>query len=144
MDTRGDRVRPLRILVAEDDEAMRDLLALWLSEAGHDVTACMDGLGLRARLQMSVLSGELAEFDLVVSDVQMPLGTALDVLDEFFGCDGLPPTILITAFGNRRTYAAAGQLGVVAVLEKPFDKDRLLAAIRGGRPGAAGSRLTRP
>lgn len=129
MDAAGDRADPLRILVAEDDDAMRDLLVAWLCEAGHDVTACSDGLDLRTRLEMSVLSGELGEFDLVVSDIRMPLGSALDVLDAFSGCDGVPPMILVTAFGSRLTHTAASQLGAASVLEKPFDKGRLLAEI---------------
>jgi CheY-like chemotaxis protein len=116
--------------VGEDDDAMRDLLVGWLRGAGYDVTACSSGLDLRAQLEMSMLSEELPEFDVVLSDIQMPMGSALDVLDEFFGCEGVPPTILITAFGNPRTRAEAIHLGAAAVLEKPFEEDRLLAEIQ--------------
>lgn len=122
--------RQHRILVAEDDDAMRDLLVGWLCEAGYAVTACNNGLDLLAFLEESVLSQELPEFDVVLSDVQMPLGNALDVLDEFFGCAGVPPTILITAFGDPQTHAAAARLGAATMLEKPFEKDRLLATIQ--------------
>ena len=131
--------RPDRILVAEDDDAMRDLLVGWLHEAGYDVTACSSGLDLLAYLERSVLSGEIPEFDIVLSDIQMPLGSALDVLDEFFGCDGLPPTILITAFGDRRTHAVASHLGAATVLEKPFEKGRLMAEIQRLRARDAGA-----
>jgi DNA-binding response OmpR family regulator len=122
--------RPVRILVAEDDDAMRSLLVRWLREAGYDVMACADGLDLRARLEMSVLSGELGEFDLLVSDVQMPLGSALEVLDEFLHCDGVPPTLLITAFGSRRMRSEADRIGAAAVLEKPFERAHLLAEVQ--------------
>jgi two-component system response regulator HydG len=125
--------RPSRILVAEDDDAMRDLLVGWLHEAGYDVTCCNCGLDLQAQLERSVLSAEIFEFDVVLSDIRMPLGSALDVLDQFLGCDGLPPTILITAFADPRVYALATELGVAAVLEKPFDKDRLIREL--GRIG---------
>lgn len=128
--TSTHRAQPARILVAEDDDAMCDLLADWLREAGYDVTTCSDGLGLHAQLEMSVLSEELPKFDVVLSDIQMPLGSALDVLDEFFGCDGIPPTILITAFESPRVRAAASYLGVVAVLEKPFERGRLLSELQ--------------
>ena len=137
-DPRFSLARPKRILMAEDDDAMRDLLVGWLHEAGYDVTACSSGLDLRNHLQRSVLSDELPEFDLVLSDIRMPLGSALDVLDEFLDCDGVPPTILITAFGNRRIHAAAGQLGAAAVLEKPFAKGQLIAEIQRLRAGAGG------
>lgn len=119
-----------RILVAEDDDAMRDLLVGWLREAGYEVTACNSGLDLRQYLERSVLSEEVFEFDIVLSDIQMPLGSALDVLDAFFGCDGVPPTILITAFGDRRTHAAASELGAAVVLEKPFERSRLVEEIQ--------------
>ena len=141
--------RPDRILVAEDDDAMRDLLVGWLREAGYDVTACTSGLDLLAHLERSVLSEELPEFDIVLSDIQMPLGSALDVLDEFFGCDGVPPTILITAFGDRRTHEVASHLGVATVLEKPFEKGRLMAEIqrlrtRDASPGNPSIRMQPP
>jgi DNA-binding response OmpR family regulator len=121
--------RPVRILVAEDDDAMRGLLVRWLREAGYCVMPCADGLDLRARLEMSVLSGELGEFDLLVSDVRMPLGSALEVLEEFLHCDGIPPTLLITAFGSRRIRTQAERLGAGAVLEKPFERGHLLAEV---------------
>jgi CheY-like chemotaxis protein len=120
----------LRILVAEDDDAMRDLIVGWLRDVGHDVTTCRSGLDLLVQLERSVLSGEIAEFDLLLSDIHMPLGSALEALDEFFGCDGVPPAILITAFGSPRTRAAAAALGAAAVLDKPFDKRRLLDEIQ--------------
>jgi DNA-binding response OmpR family regulator len=127
--------KPFRILVAEDDDAMRDLLVGWLREAGFDVTECVDGLDLRCWLEWSVLSGEADAFDLVVSDIHMPLCSALDVLEEIFECDGIPPTILITAFESPWTYAAARYMGAVTVLEKPFERRRLLSEIQrlGGR-----------
>lgn len=122
--------QPPRILVAEDDDAMRDLLVAWLREAGYVVTACNTGHDLLTHLRRSVLSGELPESHIVVSDIQMPMGSAFEVLDEFFGCDGVPPMILITAFGDRRTKAMAAHLGAATVLEKPFDKARLMAEIQ--------------
>lgn len=129
-----------RILMADDDLAMRQLLVSWLRSAGYSVTECSDGLDLLARLQKSVLSGEIAEFDLVLSDIWMPFASALDVLDEFFGCEGVPPTILITAFANRDTYALANHLGAAAVLEKPFAKAKLMDEIRCVCASARGNR----
>jgi DNA-binding response OmpR family regulator len=122
--------RTFRVLLAEDDDDLRHLIALWLREEGFEVTACSSGLDLLAYLKQSVLSEELPEFDLVLSDIHMPLGSAMDVLEEFHGCDGVPPTVLITAFGSARTGAAASRLGAAAVLDKPLDKGRLMAEIR--------------
>ena len=119
---------PDRILVAESDDDMRRRLVGWLHEAGYEVTECSSGPDLLVNLERSVLSGELPEFGLVLSDI--PLGSTLDVLDEFSGCDGVPPTILITAFGDRRADALANHPGVAKVLQKPFGKGRLMAEIQ--------------
>jgi len=121
---------PLRILLAEDDDEMRALLLWWLRREGYDVTECRDGNDLLTYLEWSVLSGELAEFDLVLSDIRMPRGSALGVLDEFYGSDGLPPTILITAFGDPAIHAEARQLGAAEVIDKPLDREALMAKIR--------------
>lgn len=128
---------PHRILVAEDDDIMRALLVGWLREAGYDVTACSSSFDLLAHFERSVLSGEIPEFDVVLSDIS--LGSALDVLDEFLDCDGVPPTILIMASEDRRTRAVASHAGVATVLEKPLEKDRLMAEIQRLRARDAGA-----
>jgi CheY-like chemotaxis protein len=120
---------PLRILLAEDDDEMRALLMFWLRQDGYDVTECRDGNDLLTRLEQSVLSGELMQFDLVLSDIRMPRGSALGVLDELYGCDGLPPTILITAFGEPAVHAEARRLGAEEVIDKPLDREVLMAKI---------------
>jgi len=121
---------PFRILLAEDDNEMRELLLWWLRRDGYEVTVCRDGNDLLTYLEWSVLSEELAQFDLVLSDVRMPRGSALDVLEELYGCDGLPPTILITAFGDPAIHAEARQLGAAEVIDKPLNREALMAKIR--------------
>ena len=128
--TPASKATPPRILLAEDDDEMRALLLWCLRRDGYEVTECRDGMDLLVLLERSVLSDELAEFDLVLSDIRMPGGWAVDVLEEFLGCDGLPPTILITAFGDREPHAEARKLGAVAVFDKPFDVEALMLRIR--------------
>jgi len=121
---------PLRILLAEDDDEMRTLLLWWLRRDGYEVTECHDGNDLLTYLEWSILSGELEQFDLVLSDIRMPRGSALGVLEELYGCDGLPPTILITAFGDPAIHAEAHKLGAAEVIDKPLDREVLMARIR--------------
>jgi CheY-like chemotaxis protein len=121
---------PPRILLAEDDDEMRALLLWWLRQEGYHVTECLDGNDLLTRLEQSVLSGELAQYDLVLSDIRMPRGSALGVLDELCGCDELPPTILITAFGEPAVHAEARRLGATEVIDKPVEREVLLSKIR--------------
>ena len=108
--------RAVRILLAEDDEAMRTMLAFMLTVEGFDVTPCFDGLELAERL-----SRDRGEVDLVISDIRMPGMTGLQLLEGLSSSQDSPPMILITAFGGEDTMAKAMRLGAAAVFSKPFD-----------------------
>jgi DNA-binding response OmpR family regulator len=116
-----------RILLAEDDDKLRALLAWSLRRERYEVTEFRDGRELVSELGTFVLFGEPAGFDLVISDIRMPGATALEILEAMRECKGLPPVILITAFGDARTHGEAERIGVAAVFEKPFEVDDLLA-----------------
>ena len=105
-----------RILLADDDAEMRRLLASVLKSAGYRVEEAGDGDELRARL--AALEGQ---FDLLVTDVQMPGWTGLQALEWAKRHDPEVEVILITAFGDRDLHARAAALGARAVLDKPFD-----------------------
>jgi CheY-like chemotaxis protein len=65
------------------------------------------------------------KFDLVISDVRMPGSTGLQVFSQMAGAPRIPPFILITAFGGEELHTVASGLGVLAVIDKPFDVDDL-------------------
>jgi CheY-like chemotaxis protein len=109
------------ILLAEDDMEMRLLLSLTLQKEGYSVIECNDGVNLSAQLE-SLLNGEIdVEYDLIVTDIRMPGVSGLEVVQGLAGLPGCPLIILITAFGNPETHEPAHQLGVAAVLDKPFE-----------------------
>ncbi|TYO99332.1 two-component system response regulator (stage 0 sporulation protein F) [Geothermobacter ehrlichii] len=112
------------ILLAEDDPAMRDLLAFCLYQAGYRVTSCGDGLSLLERLETN------AEIDLVITDVRMPAMTGLEVLEATLDSKRRPPTICMTAFGDESTHEQARRLGAVKILDKPFDIEALVETVR--------------
>lgn len=105
-----------RILLADDDAEMRRLLASVLKSAGYRVEEAGDGDDLRARLR--ALEGQ---FDLLVTDVQMPGWTGLQALEWTKRHNPDVEVILITAFGDPDLHARAAALGARAVLDKPFD-----------------------
>jgi anti-sigma regulatory factor (Ser/Thr protein kinase)/ActR/RegA family two-component response regulator len=134
---RRARGAPPRVLLAEDDAEMRTLLESALRKADFEVTACGDGWSLLRLLGSCLLFAEhdpAARIDLVVSDIQMPFLSGLKVLELARKAEGIPPVILITAFGSTDIHASAGRLGAAAVLDKPFDIDELLATARGLAP----------
>lgn len=116
---------PARVLLAEDDFELRELLACVLRADGHEVIEACDGNELWALLNRTRGSDEHAAFALVVSDVRMPGLTAFDVLLRLQGELAETPVILITAFGDETTHLRALRLGASRVLDKPFDCDEL-------------------
>lgn len=128
------------VLLAEDDADFRALLAQAFHSRGCQVTACVDGPDLVAKLASYVIFGRPTRFDLVVSDIRMPGATALEVLEAMRECRGVPPVILITAFPSEDTEAHARQLGVATVFAKPFEIEDLVTKaedLLAERPGDA-------
>jgi DNA-binding response OmpR family regulator len=116
-----------RVLLAEDDADLRALLAQEFRWRGYLVTECADGPELVSKLGTYLLFGPPTGFDLVVSDIQMPGATALEILEAMRECEGVPPVILITGFPSEDAKASALRLGVAAVFDKPFEFDDLMA-----------------
>jgi len=117
----------LRVLVAEDNKEMRRLLVWALKKKGFQVTEACNGPDLMYRL--STQAGPRTRYDLLVSDVRMPHMTGLEVMQGLQRMMRLlPPTILITAFGDDQIHRTARQLGA-AVIDKPFELDDLIDKI---------------
>ncbi len=130
-----------RVLLVEDDVDMRRLVACMLRKDGYDVTEVEDGVGLLRHLQSATWPTPRAPFDAIVSDIQMPDLTAVEVMDALPGrrCD--VPIILMTAYGDADAQREALALGAAAVLQKPLDwqqlRTTLQAVVSPGR-GAGG------
>lgn len=119
-----------RILLAEDDEEMRKLLALMLRKEGYQVTECSDGLSLLDMLSSFFLNDEEYEnFNLIISDIRMPGITGMEILMGANEMDNFPPIILITAFGDKETHMQAERLGAAALFDKPFDIKEMLKKV---------------
>ena len=121
---------PARILLAEDDADMRGLLAQALAQEGCAVTECSNGVQLLDHLSGLLNLRPLEPFDVIISDIRMPGLTGLEILEGLHGDGNLPPTILITAFGDEATHTAAQLAGAVVTLDKPFEVEDLLAIVR--------------
>ena len=118
-----------RILVVEDDPAMRRLLAETLREDGHQVQVVSSGLAAVDELHAAVNGGDRIP-DVLVSDLRMPGYSGLDTVRRLreLGCEMY--VFLMTAFGSDELRTEAYELGVLEVFDKPFDVSELLAAIR--------------
>jgi DNA-binding NtrC family response regulator len=108
-----------RVLLADDDHAMRGMLEAALLRAGFEVESASNGAELLARLEAADRNSRAPQ--LIVSDICMPGLTGLDVLTRVRQRFPTVPVILITAFGDALTHRRAHALGAVEVIDKPFD-----------------------
>lgn len=124
---------PARVLVAEDDDEIRAVICATLRDDGYDVTEAVDGSELVDWIAATV-EGQAQPFDVIVSDIQMPGFTALDVMAGLRRAVSRIPIILTTAYGDASTRLTARRLGARRVLDKPFDLSALRAAVAEALP----------
>jgi two-component system, LuxR family, response regulator FixJ len=109
--------------VIDDDEAVRDSLSFLLRSAGVTVATHESATAFVAGLPY-------ASAGCIVTDIRMPGMTGIELLKRLAD-DGLRlPVIVMTGHGDVPLAVEAMKLGAVDFLEKPFDDDALLAAIR--------------
>ena len=112
-----------RILVVDDDKAVRAALRVNLSKAGYDVTLA------RSPSEALGVLGETPH-DLVLTDVQMPGGTGLELLAGIRERHPDTQVIVMTGYGSVADAVAALKGGAADYLIKPVEKEELLVVIR--------------
>lgn len=117
-----------RVLLAEDDDDLRECLADILREDGYDVAEARNGVELLDTLAMQ-LERPIDPVAVVVSDLRMPELTGMQVLGRLHRAGWKTPFILMSASCGEDCAAQAMRLGAVAVLHKPFRIDDLRAEI---------------
>lgn len=122
------RVRCASVLIAEDDDEMRELLHAELRADGHEVYTVSDGTEM-LELLSDVSQLPFTVPDVIIMDVRMPGCSGLHILAALRAAQWSTPVILITAFGDPRLHAEAVRLGAAVVFDKPFDIDDLRAAL---------------
>jgi two-component system response regulator AtoC len=116
-----------RILVADDDDALRSTLRDLLTDEEYDVSEAASG----EEVLNSLNNGASDRPNLVIMDVRMPGKSGLDVLRELRGTFGTQlPVLVMTAYGSSNVAIEAIQLGAYDYITKPFDLDDILATIK--------------
>lgn len=111
-----------RILVVEDDKALRELLVDELQDAGYDVTAVADAESAMKTLQQQPVP-------LVISDLRLPGASGLDLLLALGDHSPRPGFIMITAFGTVEQAVDALKRGADDFLTKPLKLDHLRISV---------------
>ena len=107
------------ILVADDDRTCRDSIQKTLEREGYIVESARD-------VDSAMKVAAEHSLDLIVCDYRMPGKTGLDLLAELKEIGSKVPVLMISAFADENTEAAAKRLGVRALLKKPFRRQELL------------------
>jgi two-component system nitrogen regulation response regulator NtrX len=114
-----------KILVIDDEPAIRDTMRMILEYEGHEVALAGSG---QEGLQMA----DADPPDLVFLDIKMPGMDGLDVLTKLRAAADSLPVVIVSAHGSATTALEAGRLGAYRFIEKPLSKDYVLDAVREG------------
>ncbi|SRR5581483_1952030 len=115
---------PKKILVIEDDDEMRELMRISLSNNGYEVVTAPDGVsGYDTALFLKP--------DLIITDIRMPGADGIHVVRRVRDTDSLAetPILVMTAFGTGSATFSL-QLGANAFEPKPIDPQRLLSTVK--------------
>jgi two-component system phosphate regulon response regulator PhoB len=139
-----------RVLVVEDEEIIRDTVALALAEEGYDVTAVEDG---RRALELTCGAKDgsynaASEFDLIVLDLMLPYINGLDLCRLLRHEEVNVPILILSAKGSETDRVVGLEVGADDYLTKPFGMRELIARCRallrrhrGSKPQASESVL---
>ena len=113
------------VLVVDDDEDLREMLVQQLEKTRHHVMAARTG-----REALLLLARADLHIELVISDIYMP---GVDGFEVLTACTTLGVSVIGMSGGDSRgrfdSLRAAGHLGAVHVLQKPFSTDELFAVV---------------
>jgi putative two-component system response regulator len=115
-------VRPVDILVVDDDAQSRALLKRILEAQGHSCQLAGDANEARRDLSRR-------EVDLVLSDVRMPGGSGIELLAYIRAQFPFLPVVMISGIGEIDVATAALELGAYGWVSKPFDTTQILIAV---------------
>jgi two-component system nitrogen regulation response regulator NtrX len=110
-----------RILIIDDEPAIRTTLASILEDEGHKATSCDSG-------EEGIAQYARDEFDLILLDLWLPGIDGLAVLERLRNA-GAPPIIMISGHGSVDAAVKATRLGAYDFLEKPLSLERVLLTV---------------
>ena len=115
-------VQSQRVLVVDDDAAMRQMLAALFRDEGHAVAEAGSAAEALERARE-------VEFDAVLSDIRMPGRTGVELVGELRRLRPQTPVVLMTAFGSIDSAVEAIRAGAFDYITKPFEPDAVLLTL---------------
>lgn len=114
-----------KILIAEDERDIRDLITFTLRFAGHEVVPTSNG-------EEAFLKAQEVLPDLIMMDVRMPRMTGYEACKKMKEIEALKPipVVFLSAKGQESEVAAGLEAGAVEYILKPFAPDQLSAKVK--------------
>ena len=119
----ADRSARKRILIADDDQAIRNLLKDFLGGEGYETTEARSG---KEVLQAAAAASP----DLMLLDLRMPDSDGMEVMRRLKERDVAVPVVLMTAYGTSSSAIQAMQLGAFDYITKPFELEDVLLTVQ--------------
>ncbi|WP_435017218.1 PAS domain S-box protein [Tundrisphaera sp. TA3] len=113
----------LSILVVEDEDSTRRLMARLLRGHGHTIT-------MAGTIEEAASEAERGRFDLIISDIGLPDGSGLELMRRIVAMKGAVPAIALTGYGMEEDIVRSREAGFTAHMTKPIDFTKLEAMIR--------------
>jgi DNA-binding response OmpR family regulator len=125
----GEETSPMtngKILIADDDRAVLDSLAIRLQATGYEVLCTQDG-------RQAMKAARAYRPDLMLLDINMPSGDGFSVHEDVCTTERLKSTPVVYLTGDRteNAWETAHSMGAFALIRKPFDTEMLLSVIAG-------------
>ena len=115
--------RSIRVLIADDERNLRELIVRELARRGHEVDGVGDGVAALERIREG-------SYDVVVLDMRMPHKEGIDVLRELATFPEAPQVVMLTGFQEVSTAVEAMKLGAYDYLTKPTKIEELDVVVR--------------
>ena len=112
-----------RILVVDDERSMREFLEIFFRREGYDVATVDD-------VDSALLAIESDDYDVVITDIQMPDRSGLELLHAVREISPETPVIMITAFATTENAIEAMKQGAYDYITKPFKVDEIGVVVR--------------
>lgn len=122
-----------RILIAEDEEGIRSLVARALSQDGHAVTTANDGAEA-----LDLLTRERGAFELLLTDIRMPIMDGIALALAAARDHPNVAILLMTGYADQRERASGLNALIHDVIAKPFSLATIRTAVRDAIAAAAG------
>jgi len=112
-----------RILVVDNEKSMREMLTIALGKEGYEVETARNG-------EVAVEMVESSDYDVVITDINMPRSNGIDVLDAVNRVRPGTPVIMMTGYASPETAVETMKKGAYDYITKPFNMDDFKLVIR--------------